>query len=99
MKLLKSYSQIPIPFLRIPTSAADATAVNPKEIKTVLTSGLITFFNSGNPVFSDGPSNLPKNSPHWIIFEIWALESYKSVDILLLNALLSFVFCLFVNNN
>ena len=34
-----------------------------------------------------------------IILEIWALESFKSVDILLLKAFLSFVFCLVVNNN
>ena len=31
-------------FLCIPASAADATAVNPKEIKTLLANGLITFF-------------------------------------------------------
>ena len=29
----------------------------------------------------------------------WALESFKSVYILLLKAVLSFVFCLVVNNN
>ena len=34
-----------------------------------------------------------------IILEICALESFKSVDILLLKAFLSFVFCLVVNNN
>ena len=31
-------------FLCIPASAADAAAVNPKEIKTLLANGLITFF-------------------------------------------------------
>ena len=41
----------------------------------------------------------PKNPPDWIILEIWALESLISVDILLLNAFLGFVFCLVVNNN
>ena len=41
-------------FLCIPESAADAAAVNPKRIKTLLANGLITFFNSGNPVFSNG---------------------------------------------
>ena len=40
-----------------------------------------------------------KNPPDWIILEMRALESFKSVDILLLNAFLSFVFCLVVNNN
>ena len=37
-------------FLCIPASAADAAAVNPKGIKTLLANGLITFFISGNPV-------------------------------------------------
>ena len=31
-------------FLRIPASAANAAAVNPKGIKTFLANGLITFF-------------------------------------------------------
>ena len=31
--------------------------------------------------------------------EIWAVESFKSVDILLLQAFLSFVFCLVDSNN
>ena len=44
-------------------------------------------------------NNDPKNPPDWIILEIWALESFKSVDILLLKAFFSFVFCLVVNNN
>ena len=50
-------------FLCIPTSAADAAAVNAKGIKTLLANGLITFFINGKPVFSNGPSNLSKNPP------------------------------------
>ena len=53
--------------------------------------------------FINGPANLlnngPKNPPDWVILEIWALKSFKSVDVLLLNAFLSFVFCLVVSNN
>ena len=37
-------------FLRIPESAADPTAVNPKGTKTLLANGLIPFFIYGNPV-------------------------------------------------
>ena len=48
-------------FLCIPASAADAAAVNPKGIKTLLANGLITLFIKGNPVFSNGPRNLPRN--------------------------------------
>ena len=44
-------------------------------------------------------NNDPKNPLDWIILEIWALEIFKSVDILLLNAFLNFVFCVVVNNN
>ena len=47
-------------FLCIPASAADAAAVNPKGIKKLLANGLITSDIKGNPVFSNGPSNLPK---------------------------------------
>ena len=61
------------------------------------------FFAKGIATFINGPASLlnndPKNPPDWIILEIWALESFKSVDILLLNAFLSFAFCLVVNNN
>ena len=64
--------------MRIPASAADAAAVNPKGINTLLANGLITFFVTGNtllanglitffingnPVFNNQPSNLPKNPP------------------------------------
>ena len=50
-------------FLCIPASAADAAAVNSKGIKTILANGLITFFINGNPLFSNGPSNLLINHP------------------------------------
>ena len=62
------YDLILIIFLCIPASAADAAAVNPKGINTLLADGLITFFIKDNPVFSNGPSNIPKN-PDCIIFD------------------------------
>ena len=46
-------------FLCIPASTDDASAVNPRRIKTLLAKVLVTFFISGNPVFNNGPSNLP----------------------------------------
>ena len=42
-------------FFCLPASAADAAAVNLKEIKTVLANGLITFLIKDNPVFNNGP--------------------------------------------
>ena len=61
------------------------------------------FFAKGIATFIDGPANLlnndPKNPPDWVIFKVWAFESFKSVDTLLLNAFLCFVFSLVVSNN
>ena len=57
-------------FLYIPASAASAAAVNPKGIKTLLANGLIAIFISGNPVFSNGPRSLPRNSPDCVILDI-----------------------------
>ena len=48
-------------FLCIRASAADAAAVNPKEIKAFLTNGLISFFINGNPFFNSKRSSLPRN--------------------------------------
>ena len=61
-------------------SAADAAAVNPKGIKTFLANGLITFFINGNPVFSNGLSNLPKNPPDCIISDNLVFDNLISVD-------------------
>ena len=52
-------------FSCIPAYAAVAL-VNPRGIKTLLANGLIIFFINGNPVFSNGPSNLPRNPPDCI---------------------------------
>ena len=82
-------------FFGIPASIAEAAAVNLNGAKTFFAKGIATFIN--------GPANLlnkdPKNLPGLIILVICALESFKSVDILLLKAFLSFVYCLVVNNN
>ena len=45
---------------------ADAGAVNPKGIKTLVANDLITFFINGNPIFSNGPRSLPRNPPDCI---------------------------------
>ena len=58
--------QDPKIFLSIPASAP---AVNSRGIKTLLASGLITFFINGSPVFSNGQSNLLRNPPDYIILD------------------------------
>ena len=49
-------------------------------IKTPLVNGLITFFISGNPVFSNGPSNLPRNLRDCIILDNWVFDNLISAD-------------------
>ena len=44
-------------------SFADAAAVNPNGIKTLLGNGLITFSIKIHAVFSNGPKGLHKNRP------------------------------------
>ena len=54
-------------------------AVNPKGIKTLLAYGLITFFISGSPVFSNGLRSLPRNPPDCIILDNWGFDGLISV--------------------
>ena len=74
----------------IPESIAEAAVVIPDGAKAFFAKLIATFIN--------GPANLlnndPKNPPDWIILEKWALESFKSVDVLLLNAFLVLFFVL-----
>ena len=67
-------------FLCIPASAADAAAVNPKGIKTLLANGLIIFFISGNPVFSNVPKSLPRNPPDCILLDNLVFDNLISAD-------------------
>ena len=56
---------------------------------------LKSFLPKGTATVISGPASLlnndPKNPPDWIILEIWALESFISVEKFLLSAFLSFV--------
>ena len=61
LEVIKVVLPDPNTFLCIHASAADAAAVNPKGVNTLFANGLITFFINRNPVFNNGPSNLPKN--------------------------------------
>ena len=66
-------------FFWIPASIVEAAVVIPNVAKTFFAKGIATFIN--------GPTNLlkndPKNPPDWIILEIWDIESFISVDVLL----------------
>ena len=67
-------------FLCIPASAADAEAVNPKGIKTLLANSLTVFFIMGNPVFINGPRSLQKDPPDCIILDISIFDQFILVD-------------------
>ena len=69
MLLYYYYYDLILIFLCIPASAADAATVSPRGIKKHLANGLFTFFISGNPVFSNGPSNIPRNPPDYTILD------------------------------
>ena len=63
-------------FFLIPSSIAGAADVIPKGSKIL--------FSKGTAILINGPANLlnnnPKNPPDWIILDIWALESFISID-------------------
>ena len=77
-------------------SAADAAAVNPNGIKTLLASGLITSFINGNPVFSNGPRSLRKNPTDCII---WVFDILIPFDDLSAKVLRRFETCVLVYKN
>ena len=85
--------------LFIPTSAADAAAVNPNGIKTLLANGFITFYINGNLVYNNGPRSLPRNPPDCIILDIWVFDSLISVDKQFSKSLRRFATCLLVKGN
>ena len=61
-------------FLEIAASVANATAVNPNGIKTLLANGLSIFFIKGNPGFSNSPKSLTKNHPGCSILCNWVFD-------------------------
>ena len=76
---LSSYPDANI-FLGIPAFAADTAAIIPIGIKMLLANGLITFFINGSHVFSNGPSNVPRNPPDCIILDNWVFDNFISAD-------------------
>ena len=68
-------------------------------IKTLLVSGLSTFFLKGDPVFSNGPNSLPKNPSDCPILCNWVFDNFILAEELCAKALWSFEICLLFNNN
>ena len=86
-------------FLWIAASVADAAAVNPNGIKTLLANGLSTFPIKGNPVFSNGPKILPRYPHDCPILRNWVFDNFILAEELFAKALRSFETCVLVNNN
>ena len=86
-------------FLYIPASAADAAAVKPIGIKTLLANGLITVFRNSNPVFSNGPRSLATNPHDCTILNNSVFYNLISVAELFAKDLRRFATCLLLNNN
>ena len=64
----------------IPASTADAAAINPNGIKTLLANDLRIFFIKGKSVFSIGSRNMPRNPPDCTISGSWIFGSFILAD-------------------
>ena len=80
-------------------SLANAAAVNPNRIETLLAIGLSTFFIKDNPAFSNGPKCPPKNSPDYPILCNWVFDKFVLADEPFAKAAGSFVTCILINSN
>ena len=73
-------SSLTLIFLWIPASTANAAALKPNGIKTFLVNGLSKFFNKRKPVFCNGPTNLPINSPDCSPLKNWVFYNFVLAD-------------------
>ena len=64
-----------------------------------LTDGLSTFLIKGNPDFSNGPKNLPRNPPDCSILCSWVFDNVILADELFPKALQSFKTCVLIDSN
>ena len=78
---------------------ADAAAINPNDIKTLLANVISIFLIKADPVFSNGPKCLPRNPHDYFILYNWDFDNFILVDKLFAKALRSFETCVLVNND
>ena len=86
-------------FWWIAVSVADAAAVNPNAIETLLANGLSIFPVKGNPVFSNGLKSPTRNTPDYPILCIWVFDNFALAEELFAKVLRSFENYVLVNNN
>ena len=63
----------------ITASVANAAAVNPTGVKTLLTNGFSTFLIKDKIFFSNGPKSLPKNPADCPILCDWVFDNFMLV--------------------
>ena len=83
----------------IAASVADAAAIDPNGIETLLGNGLSTFPINDNPVFSNGLKRLPKNLPNCTILCNWVFDDFILADEPFAKVLQSFETWILVNIN
>ena len=99
LEIINGVKPDPNIFLRLSASVADAAAVNPDGIKTLLANSLSTFPTKGNPVFSNDPKSLPKNPSDCPILCNRVFDNFILADKPFSKVLRSFETCVLVNNN
>ena len=67
-------------FLWLAACVADAATVSPNGSKTLLPNGLSTFLIKGNPVFNNGPKNLPKDPLDYPVLCNWVFDNFILAD-------------------
>ena len=67
-------------FFWLAAFVADAAAVSPYGIKTLLAHGLSTFLFKDKLVFSNDLKSLPKNPPNCTILDSWIFENFILAD-------------------
>ena len=81
----------------IAASVADAAAINPKDTRTLLASGLIAFPIKGKPVFVKCQRSLPQNPTNCTILDNQVFENFILADEPFAKPLRIFETCVLVN--
>ena len=84
-------------FYWIAASVADAAAINPKDTRTLLASGLIAFPIKGKPVFVKCQRSLPQNPTNCTILGNQVFENFILADEPFAKPLRIFETCVLVN--
>ena len=84
-------------FYWIAASVADAAAINPKDTRTLLASGLIAFPIKGKPVFVKCQRSLPQNPTNCTILDNQVFENFILADEPFAKPLQIFETCVLVN--